>query len=808
MYLSLNWLKDYVEIPNTITPQNLSELLSVHVVEIDDVIDQSAKYNNIVVGKIVSIEEHPNADKLKKVVVDTASEKLDIICGASNIEVNQFVPVALVGSVLPDGLVIEKCKIRGEESNGMICSERELGIGRNHSGILVLDDTAKPGQALASFLDLNDFILEIDNKSLTNRPDLWGYKGLAREIALITGGKLKDSKEFVPTSSDGNTINIQVSNPDKCFRYISAQIDNIVVEDSPWDIKKKLIASGVRPISNIVDITNYAMLETGQPMHAFDKSLLTSSDSTALEIVVRQAAKDESIQTLDSQERALTEDDVVIANSSAPIAIAGIIGGHNTEINLETKSIVLESANFDSIVIRKTSQRLGLRTESSKRNEKGLDPNLAQTAMYRAIELIQKIYPNATLTGPIQDIKNYSHELAIINFDLNWLNQKIGTNIPQEKVESILKSLGFGTEVKKATEMSVQVPTWRLKDITIKEDLLEEIARIYGYNNIEPKMPELEVVKPKISPVYKLECALKKTLSLGHKLTEVSNYSFCSKKHLIKCNDGHENHIALANPLSEELTYLRQSLIPNILSTIKTNQASFNSVNIFEVGNIFLPIDSDLKKQEDSDELLPYQEKRLAIALASNSAQEGFAELKGIIENIGSINNIKISWQRETVLPGWCNPEESAQIIADEKEIGYVSIISKEVNAALNLKKQVVVSEIRLPELVQVINSSTGLVYRKDSKFPLATRDLSFVLNQKISYTEIVNELKSFHEYIKEVNLFDVYTGDQIKKDQKSMSFHICYQAEKSLVSEEVDEIQNKLIQKIETRFDAKIRDF
>ncbi|MCX6800246.1 MAG: phenylalanine--tRNA ligase subunit beta, partial [Candidatus Falkowbacteria bacterium] len=446
MFLSLNWLREYVDIPNNISVPDLTSLLNLHVVEVDNVINQENQFKNIVVGKILSIEEHPNADKLKKAVVNVGKEKLEIVCGAPNIKKGQLVPVALIGAIMPDGMEIKETLIRGEKSFGMLCSQRELKLGDDHSGILILDDSAKVGQLISDFLELNDCIFEIDNKSLTNRPDLWGYLGMAREIAIITKGKLKDVSVKDLTIEAKAPINVSVLSAENCPRYMALQIDNIKIEDSPWWLKKKLITSGLKPINNIVDITNYIMLETAQPMHAFNAdSIMVGDIEKEIKIIVRMAEPGESIQSLDGEKRELSEMDIVIANRDELLAVAGVMGGAKSQITNSTKSIILESANFNPIAVRKTSKKLGLRTESSIRFEKGLDPSMAEIALNRAVNLLASLDKEARIVASA-DVKNYAQQLSVIKLELAWLQKRLGDLITFERVKEILEALGFGVK--------------------------------------------------------------------------------------------------------------------------------------------------------------------------------------------------------------------------------------------------------------------------------------------------------------------------------------------------------------------------
>ncbi|MBL7057897.1 phenylalanine--tRNA ligase subunit beta [Patescibacteria group bacterium] len=810
MYLSLNWLREYVEIPKNITPQDLADLLSLHVVEIDDVISQREQYKNIIVGKIISIGPHPDADKLQKVTIDAGGDNLEIICGAQNIEVGQLVPVALLGAILPDGMVIKQTKIRGENSYGMLCSQKELKLGEDHSGIFILENNAKVGQQIYELLELDDYILEIDNKSLTNRPDLWGYIGIAREVSIITSGLLKDYNKPAMLVESDSVINVKLENTHDCARYMAVQIADVDIVESPWWLKKRLISSGVRPINNIVDITNYIMLEIGQPMHAFDYNLVKGGADEQVNIVIRNAHADEVIETLDGESRKLDDNDLVIANLNVPVALAGVMGSVSSQITGQTSDIIFESANFNNITVRKTSSKLGLRTESSMRFEKGIDPNLAELALNRAMLLVKELCPNSNIKTKITDVKNFAQDLSVIKFSHNWLKSTIGFEIDKIQVGQILEALGFKVEVNIENEFSIVVPTWRFRDVSIKEDILEEVARIYGYNKIIRKMPNAELSSPIIEPEISLVYTIKKILAGAPGYSEVQNYSFTSFGHLSKCGKDPNEHIKLANPISEDHVYLRQNLIPNNLGNIKNNQASFDEIRIFEIGNVFSTHESDLSKGGESEEKLPYQEKRLSVCFASNNdTGKDFEVLKGVVEYLlVELGCKEVSWQKSTQVPIWCDKEVCANVFCSGIDLGFVAVINLDVEKKLNLKKHIVVCELRIPAVMQLVAGLEKRAYKKQEKYPSAWRDLSFVLNEKISYNEVSNEIKDTDLLIKSLELFDVYSGESLGKNNKSMAFHIRYQADRNLEGDEIDAIQKKIIAKLESRFDAKVRDF
>ena len=870
MYLSLNWLRDFVDIPKEVSALELGKKLTMHTVEVEKVEAQADKYKNIIVGKILEVKSHPNADRLRLALVDIGKEKLEIVCGASNIKPDQLVPVALVGAVLPNGLEIKPAEIRGVKSNGMLCAEDELGLGSDHNGIMILNNPpnplyqggakAKVGQNFSDYLNLNDVVFEVDNKSITHRADLWSHYGMARDISAFLNSKFKTYQPKAGTLKAKKTtfkFDVKIENFSLCPRYMGIGVEGIKIAPSPKWMQDRLAAAGMRPINNIVDVTNYVMLELGQPLHAFDKNFIDK-------IIVRTAKTGEIIETLDGVKRKLESDMLVIANQTKPVAVAGVMGGANSEINDQTDSIIIEAANFNFNSVRKTAQKLGLRTEASMRFEKGLDPNLCELGLARAVELILQICPGASVATNLVDekqtpfpperltpfsragiplLKGDGKGLKPIELDLNWLNKFIGYEFTNKQVKQILEKLGFIIKAS-GNNFKVTVPSWRaVHDISLPEDLAEEVVRIYGYNNLKAELPKIDLIPPLMIEEKLLIRKIKNILSLGAGFTETYNYSFLSRQQAEKIAPlqrggagGFDSVIRLANPLSEDLVILRPSLISGILENIRTNQAQEAEIAIYEIGGVFLNKEGEIKKDDSGKEKLPFQEKRLAIALASLPAQSGnetedlFRKLKGVIEFLLKFLNLEVTFEQETVisnpslvdekslkggdreykgfLPAVEMTKTTAAIIVNDKSIGFAAELEKSIKQSFGIKKSAVIAEISLPELLNLVKNSPVKQFKEPSKYPLVSRDLAFVVNKKILYNNIKKQIINFNDLIKEVELFDVYQGDKLGEDKKSLAFHIIYQADKTLTSEEVDEVQEKLIKHLEKEFEAKIRDF
>jgi phenylalanyl-tRNA synthetase beta chain len=809
MYISYNWLKDFVKLPAKVSPEEIAEALTAHTVEVEGLVNQADKFKQVVIGKVLEVKKHPNADRLRLTVVNVGDKQLNIVCGAPNVAAGQMVPVALSGALLPNGVEIKTSEIRGEKSEGMICAEDELGLGKNHEGIMVLGKGAKIGESFAQYLKFNDIIFEVDNKSLSNRPDLLSHYGLARELAVIFDSRLKPYDKVIGTELSfpdikDSKLTVAVENKDICPRYMAVRVDNIKVDESPIWLKERLVAINQRPINNIVDLTNYVMFETGQPLHAFNAALVKK-------IVVKTNGKQEAFETLDGKERILNADDLVISDGQQALAIAGVMGGKNSEVDETTTAIILESANFKAAAIRKTAQRLGLRTEASVRFEKSLDPNLAEDALKRFLTLLKGICPELKITGNLFDLGGRVSQENKIDLEFSWLFSKIGQEISKEQVVSILSKLGFQL-TKHKDSLNVTVPSWRAtKDIRGREDLVEEILRIYGYDNITSVLPTERMAAPVINQERLLERKIKDILCLKFNLSEVYNYSFVGEEQLKKINVDFFNYLKLANPLSEIHSMLRQSLVPGLVYNVKNNQFRYDSLGFFETGSVFFNAPGDFKKDNESEDNIPYQEKRLGLALAGNN-KDIFSELKSIV--VGFLHelvpqNNEIIFSRLENFPGWTETSLAAKILVFDQELGLVGVLNTNAEKNLNLKMKSGFVEINLEALFRIITSLPSFYFQETAKYPAVMRDLAFVVLEDILYNDIKKEISDFNPLISSVELFDVYAGDKLAAHEKSLAFHINYQSpDRTLTSAEVDSLQTELVNHLIAKFEAKLRDF
>ncbi len=807
MQISYNLLKDFIKIPKSTSSAEIALKLTTHTAEVEDFFEQKEQFEGVIVGKVLSVEKHPQADRLNLAKVDIKKETLDIVCGALNLEEGQLVPVATIGTLLPGGLEIKETEIRGEKSRGMICAEDELGLGTEHDGIMILDKKAKAGQSFASYLRANDTVFEIDNKSLSNRPDLFSHYGIARELSAIFSLELKDYEEFfseIKIPEKVEKLEVEVDKKELCPRYMAVKIAGIKIKESPEWLKNRLIAIGQKPINNLIDLGNYIMFEIGQPLHIFDAENIKK-------INVRLAKKNEKIETLEEKERSLSEDDIVITDTKQAIAIAGIIGGKESAVSDKTSSIILESANFKDSSIRRTSQRLGIRTEASVRFEKSLDTDLPEIALKRFITVLKEILPEAELVTDVVDIKGRQTEEKEIKFSYSWLEKKVGQTLERKKVLEYLNKLGFVIS-EDGDEISVVVPLWRAtKDINIKEDVLEEVLRMHGYDNIESALPQEELRVPEKNEERELERKIKNFFALRYSLFEVYNYSFVSEDQLDKLGIDFSNYLRLVNPLSENHTLLRQSLTTNLILNIKNNQSKAERLGFFEIGKVFFNYPGNLKKDPASDNMLPHQEDKIAFALSENSG-DLFSQAKSMVEslfNYISQGKVNLEFLLPTNKATWGDDNESVLISCAGEKLGIISSLAKEKAEQIGIKKKVVLVEISVNDILKISQRFSTPVFEEPSKFPAVIRDLAFVVDEKIMYNDIRKEIINFSPLIHSLELFDVYQGANLEAGKKSLAFHISYLSkEKTLKTNEVDELQKELIELLTSKFSAKLRDF
>jgi phenylalanyl-tRNA synthetase beta chain len=815
MKISLNWLKEFIDIPKNITPQKLAHLLTEHSVEVEEVIEQAKDFDNIVVGQIIKIDKHPNADKLKLVQVNIGqAENIQVVCGGTNLEEKMFVALAKVGSRVKwhgqgDLITLEKTKIRGEESVGMICSACEIGLGKYVEGdstIMKFEVDQKKniaGIPLAQFLKLDDVILDIENKTITHRPDLWGHFGIARELGAIFGFRISNYefriKDKISKKITSN-LKVEVKNKIFCQRYMGVVVDGVKIEASPEWLQNRLVAVGVRPINNIVDITNYVMLETGQPMHAYDANKLASE-----KIIVRLASQGEKVVTLDKVERKLDTEMLVIADEKKVIAIAGIMGANNSEVDQNSTKIILESANFDAINSRITATKLGLRTEASARFEKHLDPNLTETALAKALSLISEIVPSAKISSKIVDENNYKPKTIVIKLSVEFIQKKIGVELEKKEIQKILESLGFKVSSEKSL-LKVTVPSWRAtSDISSADDLVEEVARIYGFNKIQAIMPTVSMDLPEVNLKRKLEKEIKNILT-AQGLNEVINYSFISEDQVMKMGKNIEDHIKLLNSLSQDHTILRQSLTENLLKNIQNNLRYFEEFSLFEIGSIFKKGEGKFIIHPEGNKKLPIQETIISGVIASKIKTEEvlFFNIKEVVENLLS----KFQLENFQIMPSANDSSFSAKIEVNQQQIGTIFILNKKIleNFEINKKTNCAWFEINLDKLNSLPKKEKK--FKQLNKFPSVEIDIAIIASKNILWHNIDKEIKKIAgEKLKQIELFDIYEGENIAPDKISLAIHLNFAEEdRTMEMKEVEKIRDEIISHLNKKFGAIIR--
>lgn len=785
MLLSYNWLKELINIEDN--AYNLAEKITRSGLEVEEVLDLSKNLSNIVVGYVKEKQKHPNAEKLSICTVDVGEEELQIVCGAPNVEKGQYVIVAKIGAKL-NKIKIKKAKLRSVESQGMLCSLEELGINSSQvpkeyqNGIFVFNKKQELGADVVKLLGLDDKIIDI---AITpNRADALSMRGIFYEVCAIYDKKDK-FKEIFEEKEYGKTDLKINSESESCKTYFGQVIKNVKIEPSPLWVQMKLIKSGVRPINNVVDITNYVMLEYGQPMHAFDK------DKLGDKILIREACDGEKIITLDGIERELKNNELVITDTQTPVAIAGVMGGENTEVTNNTKNIVFESAYFSADSIRKTSSQHNLRSESSQRFEKGIDLNLQKKALNRAVELLKEICPNIIVEEEVSIGSHLKEEK--IEVTSNYLNNYIGINITTEEIKKILLSLNFKVE-ENDDKLIVEVPT-RRSDIKIKQDLAEEVARLYGYDNIVSTLPKFsKSTKGGLTYKQKLIKNLRNLyINLG--FYDTINYSLLSEKEATQFTTNRHNTVKLLLPMSNRHSHLRQSLIPGLLKSLQYNYARKNeNLKLLEIGKVFFAKNNENIQPDEKmyiSAVLTGKEKETKWLKEEQSID--FFTAKGYLELIFKKLDILKDISYKKINMDLLHPGRSAKIFYKDIEIGIIGEIHPTYERELGIEKTYIF-EIDLDLILE--NVKNKFIYKEVSKYPTVTRDIAMLISKDDTYQNIKDIIKNINSnLIKEVSLFDVYEGKGLPDNKKSIAITVSYNnSEKTLTEEEILKIHDKVL--------------
>lgn len=786
MFVSLNWLRDFVDLPKDLDTQELGKLLTIRSAEVEGVEDQKKSFENIVLGKVVALKKHPDADSLILAITDVGGkEPVQIVCGGNNLSEGFLGAVALPGSIVKwhgtEVVEMKVAKVRGEESHGMICTPVEIGLPSLEDERELLDLShvkAAPGTPISDILGKNDTVIEFDNKTLTHRPDLWGHIGIAREIAAITGSNFAVKEPEVKLGEDDQP-EIMVNAPELCPRYVGLIIRGVKVGPSPDWMQARLTATGHSVISNLVDVTNYVMEEVGQPMHAFDLRMLDGS------VIVRTAKKGEKITTLDGEEKDLEPGMLLIADKKKPIAVAGVMGGEFSGIQEDTVDILLESANFDPVSVRQTSVKLGLRTDSVQRFEKSLDPKQCEHAILRAAQLILEMCPEAKV-GALTDIANYDDSEPLITVDIKRVQEKIGIPVPVADIANYLERLSFelqGKVTDSSKILMVKVPSFRAtKDVDIEDDIVEEVARMYGYENIPAIIPELPAKAPAPNAERRSKHDARDILANAIGYTETYNYSFYSAKTIELYGLDENKHLKLKNFLSEDQSHLRTSLIPNLVRSLREARKYTERPSLFELGRTYA----------EAGTFMPKEEKRIAaVRLLGKKEQNPFAYIKGDLEDFCrqfSVEGLKFLENKDPA--AYMHPYQNALVMLRGKVIGSVFTLHPLIAEIEDFDERVTCFELDFPALHEARNPSKN--YEAESKYPAIEFDVSVLLDKRTTTEEIENAAKkAVGKILKKITLFDSYEGDKIEAGKKSLAFRLTLQShERTLTNEDLQKAQ------------------
>jgi len=784
--ISYNWLKEYVKLNET--PQEFAKQISLAGPSVDHITEIKPCFDKVVVGKILKIEQHPNADKLHVCQVDTGGKQpLTIVCGAPNILEGQKVPVVVVGGKVGD-FEIKAAKLRGVDSEGMLCSQRELGIGEDHTGIYILPDYVEIGLPLEKVMPISDTILDMEVTS--NRPDAMCVVGIAREAAAIMGNKFlyQEPKPSLTVRGNAKKLAVSVKEPKLCSRYEAAVMSDVKVEASPLWMQQRLLSAGLRPINNLVDITNYILLEFGQPMHVFDYNKLENR-----EIIVRLAKKGEKILALDGKEYELSSDQLVIADGENPVAVAGIMGGELSAATANTKTIVFEVANFDSISVRHTARVLNLHSDASNLYEKGLHPEATHPALLRAIELVKEL-AGGKVAGEIIDENNAKFKAKKIKLHPDQVARMLGVKIKSTEIKKYLELLGFEVKNKAKGALEATVPWWRDHDIEGDHDLIEEVARLYGYYKLPTQLMAGELpVDVTANNEFKLEDKIKDIL-VGFGATEIFSYSFISEKSLQDAGLDPTDAVKIANPLSLDFEYMRTSLIPGLLQIASENAGFYDNLKLFDLSKVYL-------KREGG---LPEEKLALAVGCACVSADEALDNLRGLFEGLA----IKLGLNYQLI--DFIKPDDfwsdNAVAIKGKEIIGGLGLIKKETAAKFGLKKSIAVAYVDFAALLSAARLAPS--YAPICKYPGIELDISMEIDENISFGQVKETAgKIDRDIIKNVSYLSVFKGQGIAESKKALAIRITYRHDdKTLALPEAQAVHGKVVDALKKEYNVTIR--
>ena len=811
MKVSLNWIRDYVQLPADADLKKLAYDLTMSTVEVEDTIELAKQFDHMVVGVINTIEQHPNADKLRVCMTDIGGRVESIVCGGSNLREGMKVAVALPGSVCRchgegEPVEIKKSKLRGVDSYGMICGAVEIGLAdlfptKEEAHILDLSDFDAPaGTPLADALDLNDIILEIDNKSMTNRPDLWGHYGIAREIAALYDLPMKEFPHFDRNVENTSGFHVTVEDAERCPRMTGTQIENVCVKTAPYWMQVRIWKTGMRPINALVDITNYVMLATGQPSHAYD------SDHIAGHIIVRRAKAGETLTLLNGKELPLSTDDLTIADDAGIVGLAGVMGGAKDSILPTTSKVILEIANFQAAGIRRTALRCDNRTEASARYEKAIDPERCDQALDLSMQLFSDLYPEMKVTGLVDEYPQHLKQ-AEIDVPLSWLERRLGKRLPPEEIRHKMELLGYGISFD-GDNMHVVVPTWRSTgDVSIQADIMEEVARMYGYENFEAE-PITTTFDGAINQLDKdLERRIKEYLAIRCGMQEIFTYPWMEESYVNAVLQSTEGILSLSTPPSPAERFVRSSLLPNLCKAVVKNERYFNEFSIFETAQVFR--DENYTSPYDPREKLPSQRKNVAGAFVTTDKDITalFRKAKGVVEMMARYVHMETLTFRQTEKPVWADNVVWLNIYRGEEKVGDLALLSKKVSMACGIKNlNVMLFQLDQDSLVPLKSRTNTFTHM--AEYPMTDYDISLLLDGSVQWKDVLQTIGGIKsELLHGASFVDEYRGKQVPAGKKSLTLRLSIGSkEKTLTSSEIEEVASNVLNKIAKRFGAELR--
>ena len=783
MLISMNWIAEFTDLSG-VDLRELINRFTLSTAEVEEIYEMGKNIRNVVVGKIIEIADHPNSKKLHLVKVDIGNEIVDCVCGAPNVFVGAVVPFAKLGGQVGE-LEIKEAQIAGVVSHGMCCSEKELGISEDHSGLMILEDIYPLGTDIKEIMQMEDTIFEVDNKSLTNRPDLWGHYGIAREIAALNKRPLKPlNVKDTSAYKSLPQVDLKVDNNDKIYRYSCITIGNITQKKAPVNMRIRLTYCGMRPINLLADLTNYLMMEVGQPMHAFDHAKVKN-------IRVKTFAEPFNFLTLDGVERRVDTDTLMICDEKEPVAVAGIMGGELSGISEETNSVLLESANFDGTSVRKSATRLGLRTDASSRYEKTLDPELTIPAIERFLMLLTQIDPGAKVTSSLTDNYVKHYEKIKIEFNKAYVDKYTGIDITSDRIEETLIALGFDV-ARKDDEFAVEVPSWRAtKDVTMKADIIEEITRVYGYDNFEVRSTKNLLTPIRHSVERDNEYRMKLLLSERYAMNEVHSYLWYESKMNKELGIVTEPNVRVVNSLTAENDTIRSTIIPSLLGFVYKNVDSYPEMGMYEIGRVAEGVKADGLCDE---------RKRLGIVVASKklTEKEVYFKVKEILEQLFmAVKNVKPSFSEagdKVRSHNFVHPVNSAAISLKDITIGYFSVLNPRIKSRIDKKLNVAFAEIDILSLEQV--SAEGLRYSEVSRYPGVTVDLSLLADKALKYESIANLVKEYPcDHLQSFYPVDIFEDEKLLPGKKSVTVRFEFGSkERTLEGQEIQTMVDGLL--------------